>query len=108
MSRQAHEMGSIKRNGAVLFLLVAAVSGFGSIPSVPKSCIYPRYGMAHPTCVGLSGGCNLLSPVKLNAKPLGGGGGDGGGWGRWGGRGGDGGDGDDGANNPMGEDGGRY
>ncbi len=105
MSRQAHhEMGGVKRSGAVSILLVAAVSGFGCFPSIPKSCINQRYGVADSTCLGLlnGGDCNLFSPVELNAKHLGAGGG--GGWGRWGGSGGDGGGGDD--NSPMGEDGG--
>ncbi len=81
MSRQAHKMGGLKRNGAVLLLLIAPVSGFGCILSVPKSCINQRYGVAHSTCVGLNRGCDLFSPIEMNAMPLVGGGGGGGGCG---------------------------
>ncbi len=76
MSRQAHEMGGFKRNGVVLLILVAAVSGFGYIPSIPKICINQGYGgVAHFTSVGSSRGYDLFPPNGMNSMSLAGGGG---------------------------------
>ncbi len=109
MSRQAHEMGGFKRNGVVLLILVAAVSGFGYIPSIPKICINQGYGgVAHFTSVGSSRGYDLFPPNGMNSMSLAGGGG--GNWGRRGGRGGGGGHGGGGddENARMEGDGCRY